>query len=90
MRTVQQITESVKANPDIVNSAQRITDELITEVRNLVRAANANVPGLDEFLAEVSANSPATSYAIGAGTPAEKLVPDPSGHHHHHDGHHNK
>jgi hypothetical protein len=75
MATIKEIADAVKANTDLVNSIAQVTDALIAEVKTLVDASGAVVPGLDALLTDISAQSATLTAAISAGTAAEGLVP---------------
>lgn len=77
MATLEELFIAVRAEQDLVVSIVTVTNGLVEEVKALVAASGAVVPGLDQLLTDVQANTAAMIDAVAAGTAAEGLVPAP-------------
>jgi hypothetical protein len=73
---IADIAASVQANTDIIQNVITITEKIFNEVDTLVKAANADIPGLAELKAATLAQTALLIQATSANTAIDGLIPD--------------
>lgn len=73
---VAQLIDIVKNDTNVLSAVKVLNDKIFAEVQSLVANSGAVVPGLDELIAAVTANSAELVSAVAKGTEIDGLIPD--------------